>query len=207
MRLASLRHAKTQALRAIASLTPPVAITLAATTSSAGAWVHLRIARCCKGTSAIEDLKQAGYWIAALAPEGAVTVYDFDTTRRPVRVVGSEGRGVCEIVKKGTDVVRIPMRGRIGSLNVSVVVALALFEIARRRGATAAAPAAGTTVGADAGGGRIGITDAGARPLRPGTATAFAARDGSVRAFDRKASRLATACCIEGEYEGRTREP
>jgi tRNA(Leu) C34 or U34 (ribose-2'-O)-methylase TrmL len=155
-----------------------VAITPAAIKSSAGAWVHLRIARCCKGTSAIEDLKQAGYWIAALAPEGAITVYDFDTTRRPVRVVGSEGRGVREIVKKGTDfVMRIPMRGRIGSLNVSVVAALALFEIARRRGVTAATPAAGTTVGADAGGGRTGITDAGARPLRPGTATAPDRRD------------------------------
>jgi tRNA G18 (ribose-2'-O)-methylase SpoU len=57
-----------------------------------------------------------------------------------VRVVGSEGRGVRETLKKGADfVVRIPMRGRIGSLNVSVAAALALFEIARRRGATAAA--------------------------------------------------------------------
>jgi len=99
-----------------------------------------RIARCCKGASAIEDLEQAGYWIAALAPEGAVTVYDLDTTRRLVRVVGSKGRGVREIVKKGADfVVRVPMRGRIGSLNVSVAAVLALFEIARRCRATGAA--------------------------------------------------------------------
>ena len=61
-----------------------------------------------------------------------------------------------EIVKKAADfVVRIPMRGRIGSLNVSVAVAVALFEVARWRDATAAALAARTTVGADAGGGRF----------------------------------------------------
>jgi hypothetical protein len=61
MRPPSLRHAKTQAPRASASLTPPLAITPAAIKSSAGAWVHLRIARCCKGASAIEGLKQPGY--------------------------------------------------------------------------------------------------------------------------------------------------
>jgi 23S rRNA (guanosine2251-2'-O)-methyltransferase len=115
-----------------------VATTPAAIKSLAGAWVHLRIARCCKGASAIEDLKQASYWIAALAPEGALTVYDLDTTRRLVRVVGSEGRSVREILKKGAEfVVRILMRGRIG--NVSVAAALPLSDIARRRGATAAA--------------------------------------------------------------------
>ena len=57
-----------------------------------------------------------------------------------MRVVGSEGRGVRETLKKGADfVVRIPMRGRIGSLNVSVAAVLALFEIARRCRATGAA--------------------------------------------------------------------
>lgn len=149
-----------------------MAITPAAIKSSAGAWVHLR-SRCCKCASAIEDLKQAGYWIAALAPEGAVTVYDLDTTRRLVRVVGSKGRGVREIVKKGADfVVRIPMRGRIGSLNVSVAAALPLSDIARRRGA-----AAGTTVGANAGGtnrdnGSRMLVRYGARPLQRQTARA-----------------------------------
>ena len=46
------------------------------------------------------------------------------------------GRGVCDIVKKGADfVVDIPMREKVGSLNVSVAAAVALFEIARRRSA------------------------------------------------------------------------
>ena len=112
------------------------AITPAAIKSSAGAWVHLKIARCGNVARALEDLKQAGYWIAALAPQGDVELYELDTTRRLALVVGSEGRGVREIVRKNSDfVVRIPMHGKVGSLNVSVAAAIALFEIARRRAA------------------------------------------------------------------------
>jgi 23S rRNA (guanosine2251-2'-O)-methyltransferase len=118
------------------------AITPAAIKSSAGAWVHLKIARCGNVARAMEDLKQAGYWIAALAPEGELELYQLDTTRRLALVVGSEGRGVREIVRKNSDfVVRIPMRGKVGSLNVAVAAAVALFEIVRRR-AAAAVPAA-----------------------------------------------------------------
>jgi 23S rRNA (guanosine2251-2'-O)-methyltransferase len=110
------------------------AVTPAAIKSSSGAWVHLRIARCGNVARAMEDLKQAGYWIAALAPEGDREIYDLDTSRRLALIVGSEGRGVREIVRKNADfVVRIPMYGRVRSLNVSVAAAVALFEIARRR--------------------------------------------------------------------------
>ena len=116
------------------------AVTPAAIKSSAGAWVHLKIARCGNVARAMEDLKQAGYWIAALAPAGDLEIYDLDTTRRLALVVGSEGRGVREIVRKNADfVVRIPMYGKLGSLNVSVAAAVALFEIARRRAAARAA--------------------------------------------------------------------
>ncbi len=116
------------------------AVTPAAIKSSSGAWVHLKIARCGNVARAMEDLKEAGYWIAALAPEGALEVYKLDTTRRLALVVGSEERGVREIVRKNADfVVRIPMYGKVGSLNVSVAGAVALFEIARRRAAAATA--------------------------------------------------------------------
>ena len=116
------------------------AITPTAIKSSSGAWVHLKIARCGNVVRAMEDLKEAGYWIAALAPAGDLDIYELDTTRKLAIVVGSEGRGVREIVKNNADfVVRIPMYGKVGSLNVSVAAAVALFEISRRR---AAAPAA-----------------------------------------------------------------
>lgn len=109
-------------------------VTPAAVKSSAGAWIHLKIARCGNVARTIEQLKDAGYWIAALAPGGDTSLYALDTSRKLVIIVGSEGRGVREIVKKGADfVVDIPMRGKVSSLNVSVAAAVALFEIARRR--------------------------------------------------------------------------
>ena len=118
------------------------AVTPAAIKSSSGAWVHLKIARCGNVARAMEDLKQAGYWIAALAPAGDLEIYELDTTRPLALVVGSEGRGVREIVRKNADfVVRIPMYGKVGSLNVSVAAAVALFEIARQRAAARAAAA------------------------------------------------------------------
>ncbi|MBF6561410.1 MAG: 23S rRNA (guanosine(2251)-2'-O)-methyltransferase RlmB [Candidatus Binataceae bacterium] len=117
-----------------------VGITPAAVKASAGAWVHLQIARCGNVAQALETLKAAGYWIAALAPAGELSIYELDTSRRLALVVGSEGRGVRDIVRKRADFVTgIPMRGKIDSLNVSVAVAVALFEITRRRQPSAAA--------------------------------------------------------------------
>jgi 23S rRNA (guanosine2251-2'-O)-methyltransferase len=135
---AIMRSAECAGVRAIVIARDRTAgITPIAVKSSAGAWVHLRIARCGNVAQALEALKQAGYWIVALAPEGDVSIYQIDTSRRLAFVLGSEGRGVREIVKKSADfIASIPMRGRIDSLNVSVAAAVALFEVARRRAAS-----------------------------------------------------------------------
>jgi len=115
-----------------------VRITPAAVKSSAGAWVHLKIARCGNVARTLEMLKEAGYWVVALAPGGDVSLYDLDTSRKLAIVVGSEGEGVRPIVRKNADfVVSIPMRGKVDSLNVSVATAVALFEIGRKRSASA----------------------------------------------------------------------
>ena len=67
-------------------------------------------------------------------PGGNVSIYDLDVTSKLAIVIGSEGKGVREIIKKTTDyLVDIPMRGKVGSLNVSVATGIALYEIARRR--------------------------------------------------------------------------
>jgi 23S rRNA (guanosine2251-2'-O)-methyltransferase len=109
-------------------------ITPAAIKSSAGAWVHLKIAQCGNVARMLGGLKDAGYWVAALTPGGETSIYDLDTTRRLAIVVGSEDRGVRELIAKTADFrVSIPMRGKVDSLNVSVATAVALFEIARRR--------------------------------------------------------------------------
>jgi len=111
-----------------------VGVTPAAIKASAGAWVHQRIARCGNVASTLGVLKERGYWTAALAPGGETSLYELDTARRLALVIGAEDRGVRELVRKRADfVVGIPMRGKIGSLNVAVATAVALFEIARRR--------------------------------------------------------------------------
>lgn len=111
-----------------------VGVTPAAVKSSAGAWVHLRIARCGNVARTLQMLKQAGYWIIALAPAGEISIYELDTKRKLVIVVGSEGEGIRPIVRKAADfVVSIPMRGKVESLNVAVAAAVALFEVVRRR--------------------------------------------------------------------------
>ena len=115
-----------------------VGMTPVAIKSSAGAWIHLKIARCGNVARALEDLKEAGYWIAALTPGGNVSIYELDVSSRLAIVVGSEGKGLREIVKSTSDyLVDIPMRGKVASLNVSVATAIALYEIARRRTASA----------------------------------------------------------------------
>src|SRR5262249_39612683 len=76
-----------------------VGVTPAAVKSSAGAWVHLRIARCGNVARTLQMLKQAGYWIIALAPGAELSVYELDTTRKLVLVVGSEGEGIRPIVR------------------------------------------------------------------------------------------------------------
>jgi 23S rRNA (guanosine2251-2'-O)-methyltransferase len=132
---ALMRSAEGAGVRAIVLARDRTAgVTPAAIKSSAGAWVHLAVARCGNVARTLEQLKEAGYWVAALVPGGGTSIYDLDTSRKLALVVGSEGAGVREIVKRGADfVVDIPMRGKVDSLNVSVAAAVALFEIARRR--------------------------------------------------------------------------
>jgi 23S rRNA (guanosine2251-2'-O)-methyltransferase len=109
-------------------------ITPAAIKTSAGAWAHLRVAQCGNVAQLLERLKKMDYWVAALAPEGEVGLYDLDVSRHLAFVVGAEGEGLRRLVKERADfLVRIPMLGRIASLNVSVASAIVLFEINRHR--------------------------------------------------------------------------
>jgi 23S rRNA (guanosine2251-2'-O)-methyltransferase len=115
-----------------------VGVTPAAIKSSAGAWAHLSIARCGNVANTLEYLKGENYWIAAMDPHGDTSLYDLDVTRRLTVVLGSEGHGIRDIVRKTADFrVRIPLNGRLSSLNVSVAAAIALFEIAHLRSTSA----------------------------------------------------------------------
>jgi len=112
--------------RRAAGLSPAVA------RASAGAVAHLPVAQVGNLVVALERLKAAGVWIVGADPEGAER-YDTAGLAPPVAlVVGGEGRGLHRLVRERCDrVVRIPLRGRVASLNVSVAAALLLFEVAR----------------------------------------------------------------------------
>jgi 23S rRNA (guanosine2251-2'-O)-methyltransferase len=116
-----------------------VGITPAAIKTSAGAWAHLRIAQCGNVAQTLERLKESDYWVAALVPEGDISLYDLDVTRHLAIVVGAEGEGLRRLVKEKADfLVRVPMLGRVSSLNVAVATGIVLFEINRHRAAASA---------------------------------------------------------------------
>ena len=115
--------------RRAASLTDVVA------KAAAGALEHLPVARVTNINRTLEDLKQRGYWIYGLDERGTVD-YDAAEFASPTAfVLGGEGKGLHEQVRKHCDLlVRIPMDGEISSLNVSVAAGVVLFEWKRRRG-------------------------------------------------------------------------
>jgi 23S rRNA (guanosine2251-2'-O)-methyltransferase len=102
--------------------------------ASAGATEHLPIAEVTNVTRALESLKEAGYWVVGLAGEGDRVYTEIDYTGPIAVVVGNEGRGIRRLVREQCDfLARIPLHGRIASLNASVAGALVLFEAARQR--------------------------------------------------------------------------
>ncbi|MBV8732426.1 MAG: 23S rRNA (guanosine(2251)-2'-O)-methyltransferase RlmB [Acidobacteriia bacterium] len=114
--------------RRAASLTDVVA------KAAAGALEHLPVVRVTNITRSLEELKQKGYWIYGVDERGT-EIYDAVAFTEPsALVLGAEGKGLHEQVRRHCDVlVRIPMAGKISSLNVSVAAGIVLFEWKRRR--------------------------------------------------------------------------
>ncbi|MGH7776493.1 MAG: 23S rRNA (guanosine(2251)-2'-O)-methyltransferase RlmB, partial [Candidatus Dormibacterales bacterium] len=85
--------------------------------------------------SAIGALKRAGFWCVALDPGGEALPWEVDLTGPLCLVVGGEGTGVHRLVRERCDArVRLPMAGRLESLNASAAAAAVLFEAVRQRG-------------------------------------------------------------------------
>jgi 23S rRNA (guanosine2251-2'-O)-methyltransferase len=102
--------------------------------ASAGALEHLPVVRVGNVSQTLERLKKRGFWIYGLDQRGSQLYSETDYAKPTVLVLGGEGQGLHELVKKHCDVlVRIPMAGAISSLNVSVAAGIVLFEWGRRR--------------------------------------------------------------------------
>jgi 23S rRNA (guanosine2251-2'-O)-methyltransferase len=110
----------------------PVTATVAKT--SAGASEHVRIARVTNLVRSLEQMKQANVWVLGLDEHGTPDYMDFDFRTDCVLVLGREGAGLHDLVKKTCDhLLRIPMAGMVSSLNVSVAGAVVMYEALRQR--------------------------------------------------------------------------
>jgi 23S rRNA (guanosine2251-2'-O)-methyltransferase len=115
-------------------------LSAAALKASAGAAEHLRIARVVNLVRALEDLKHHNLWIAGLDERGSTDYDQFDFTGDLVLVLGREGAGLHDLVRRTCDhLLRIPMAGGVSSLNVSTAGAVVLYEAARQRRAAQSA--------------------------------------------------------------------
>lgn len=111
-----------------------VGLTYAVGKASAGAVEHVPVVRVTNLPRTAEELKEAGLWIIGSSPEGESDYTEADYTMPLGLVIGSEGRGMSRLMKETCDLlVRLPMAGRVASLNASVAAALLMYEVLRWR--------------------------------------------------------------------------
>jgi 23S rRNA (guanosine2251-2'-O)-methyltransferase len=102
--------------------------------ASAGASLHLPAAKVTNIANTLDDLRKQGVWIVGTEMDAPRLYADIDYSGGLGIVVGNEGKGIRRLVREKCDfLVRIPMYGKIGSLNASVAGALMLFEAAKHR--------------------------------------------------------------------------
>ena len=101
---------------------------------SSGAIEHLPIAWVTNLTRGIEHLKEKGFWIAGVVPEGDTPCHQYKFDTPVVLVLGGEEKGIRPLLKKSCDVtLNIPMQGAIGSLNASAAAAILFYEALRQK--------------------------------------------------------------------------
>lgn len=102
--------------------------------TSAGAVEHMLVSQVTNISNTIETLKEQGLWIYGADADGEQVYYKNSLTGPIGLVVGSEGKGISRLVKEKCDVlVKIPMLGKITSLNASVATAILIYEVVGQR--------------------------------------------------------------------------
>ena len=100
---------------------------------SSGALNHMKVCMVSNLNNTIKDLKKRNVWVVGTDAEGTdYSKTDFDI---PIcLVIGSEGKGMSELVKKNCDMtVSLPMKGKVNSLNASVATGILIYEILKQR--------------------------------------------------------------------------
>jgi 23S rRNA (guanosine2251-2'-O)-methyltransferase len=109
-------------------------VTPAVCRASAGAVEHLAIARARNLADFLAEAKRAGAWVYGAEADAGQPYWEPDYDGRVVVVLGSEGRGLRPRVRQSCDaLVSLPLRGKVGSLNVGATAAVLLYEIVRQR--------------------------------------------------------------------------
>jgi 23S rRNA (guanosine2251-2'-O)-methyltransferase len=109
-------------------------ITSTVTKTSAGATEHLKICQVNNLSQTIDELKEKGFWIVGSSLDNAKNYTEVDYNIPIALIVGNEEKGIRKLTTSKCDfLVKIPMSGKIQSLNVSVATGILLFEILRQR--------------------------------------------------------------------------
>ena len=111
-----------------------VGLTAVVGRASAGAIEHIPVVRVTNLTKTMEELKKEGLWFTAVEMDGTIEFQQADLKGPIGVVIGGEGNGISHLVREHCDqVVRIPMWGKINSLNVAVATGIILYEVKRQR--------------------------------------------------------------------------
>lgn len=101
---------------------------------SVGAADHVRFMRVTNLARTMDELKEAGVWLVGTSDRGDRSLYDADLKGPLAVVMGAEGAGLRRLTEEKCDfLVKIPMKGRVECLNVSVATGVCLFEARRQR--------------------------------------------------------------------------
>jgi len=111
-----------------------VGLTAAVAKASTGAIEHVPVARVTNLARTIEELKEKGVWIVGTDAKGKQDFRQMDGTMPLAIVIGSEGKGIGRLISEKCDfLVRLPMAGKVTSLNASVAASLLMYEVYRKR--------------------------------------------------------------------------
>lgn len=111
-----------------------VGLTATVSKTSAGAVEYVPVARVTNLAQTIDGLKRKGLWIAGAAGEAGQDVYSSDLNVPLALVIGNENKGIGRLIRDKCDfLIRLPMRGRIQSLNASVAAGIIMYEALRQR--------------------------------------------------------------------------
>jgi 23S rRNA (guanosine2251-2'-O)-methyltransferase len=111
-----------------------VGLTAVVEKAAAGALEYVPVARVTNLSQTIEQLKKRGIWVIGIDQDGDTNYTRIDYKPATAIVIGGEGKGLSDLVKKKCDFMGfIPMRGKISSLNASVAAGVVMFEVVRQR--------------------------------------------------------------------------